>query len=116
MENQEQLRDWKYDYSLTGFSNAEIALKWLKEVYIPETKPSDANYWRLLILDEDSSYDTDEFMFTAFSNNVFLLFLLPYTSCKTQPMYRSVFSPIKTYFRELTFRLASCLASIRANK
>lgn len=116
MENQEQLRDWKYDYSLTGFSNAAIALKWLKEVYIPETKPSDPNQWRLLILDEHSSHDSDDFMFTAFSNKVFLLFLPPHTSHKTQPMDRSVFSPIKTYFRELTLRLAGCLASAPANK
>ena len=33
------LQVWKYHYSLTGWSNATIALKWLKEVYLPETRP-----------------------------------------------------------------------------
>jgi hypothetical protein len=45
-----ELPDWKYDYSLTGWSNSEIALKWLKEVYLIETKPKRPGTWRLLII------------------------------------------------------------------
>ena len=36
------LRNWKYDHSPTGFFNAEIALKWFKEVYLLEIKPENA--------------------------------------------------------------------------
>ena len=77
------MKDWKYDYSLTGFSNAGIFLKWFKEVYLLKTKPLHPSHWRLLILDEHSSYDTDALMLTTFRNKVFCLYLPPYTSYKT---------------------------------
>jgi hypothetical protein len=67
---QEYIRDWKYDYSPTGFSNERIALKWLKDVYIPETRPENATQWRLLILDEASSHCAEEFKLTAFQNRI----------------------------------------------
>lgn len=116
VKDQEDIRDWKYDYSLTGWSNAEVALKWLKEIYLPETKPANPRDWRLLILDEHSSYDTTQFMFLCQQNRVQLLFLPSHSSHKSQPLDRSVFSPLKNYFRQNTKVLAHCRASAAANK
>jgi hypothetical protein len=47
---------WQYDYSLTGWSNGDIALKWLQQICLPETKPTNPSKWTLLILDEHSSH------------------------------------------------------------
>lgn len=107
--------DWKFDYSLTGWSNSQIVLKWLKEVYLPQTQPQ-GDEWRLLILDEHSSHTTGDFMATAWLNKVQLVYLPAHTSHKTQPLDRSVFSALKSYFRQATKALASFTASAAVNK
>jgi len=116
LRNQAELCDWKYDHSPTGWSNGIIALKWLKEIYLPETKPLNPLEWRLLIMDGHTSHTTDNFLYTAYSNRVFVLFLPPHTSHKTQPLDRSVFSALKNYFRQNTKALAHCRNSAPANK
>jgi len=83
---------------------------------LPEIKPKHPTEWRLLILDEASSYDTEEFIWICYNNRVQLLFLPAHTSHKTQPLDRSVFSPIKNYFRQNTKALAHCRNSAPANK
>jgi len=116
LSEQEDLRDWKYDHSLTGWSNAEIFLKWLKEVYLPQTKPANETEWRLLVLNEHSSHESTEFMYLCQQHQVQLLYLPPHSSHKSQPLDRNVFSPLKTYFRQATKPLAHCRSSAPANK
>jgi 4-hydroxybenzoate polyprenyltransferase len=108
--------DWRYDFSSTGWSNAEIALKWLKEVYLVETKPKSPSEWRLLILDDHSSHISVKFMFLAHRHKVQLLYLPAHTSHKTQPLDRSVFSALKNYFRQNAKALAGFTASAAINK
>jgi 4-hydroxybenzoate polyprenyltransferase len=71
--------DWRYDFSPTGWSNADIALKWLKEVYLVETKPKSTSEWRLLILDEHSSHISVKFMLLAYRHKVQPLYLPAHT-------------------------------------
>lgn len=85
-------------------------------LYLPETQPQNPNDWRLLVLDEHGSHETTEFMCHCKINRVQLLYLPPHTSHKTQPLDRSVFSPLKNYFRKATKSLAHCKASAPANK
>lgn len=47
---------WKYDHMPIGWINNTIAIKWLREIYLPETKPKNPAEWRLLILDEHSTH------------------------------------------------------------
>ena len=108
--------DWRYDFSPTGWSNAEIALKWLREVYLVEAKPRSPSEWRLLVLDEHSSHISVKFMLLAHRNKVQLLYLPAHTSHKTQPLDRSVFSALKTYFRQNAKALAGFTASAAINK
>lgn len=115
-EKEKELPGWKYDYSTTGWSNATIALKWLKEIYLPETLPENRGEWRLLVLDEHSSHTTDEFLRLAYLHKVQLLFLPPHTSHKTQPLDRSVFAAVKQYFREGAALLADFSGSAPVNK
>jgi 4-hydroxybenzoate polyprenyltransferase len=115
-ELEDELPGWKYDYSATGWSNSTIALKWLQEVYLIETKPERPGDWRLLIIDEHSSHINTRFMWLAWKNKVQLVYLPPHTSHKTQPLDRSVFGPLKSYFRDLTKALAGYSGSAPVNK
>jgi len=51
--------DWWIIQSKKGWTSNEIALKWLRNVFIP---PDNEGQTRLLILDGHGSYTTDEFM------------------------------------------------------
>ena len=52
----------------------------------------------------------------AFKNKVQVLFLPAHTSHKTQPLDRSVFSALKTYYRQQTKPLTACRGSAPAHK
>ncbi|KAK8042965.1 transposase [Apiospora phragmitis] len=90
----------KFDTSSKGWTNNEIAVKWLEEVFIPETAPNDPKDARLLILDRHGSHTTDDFMSLYYQNNIYLLFLPPHSSHVLQPLDVKVFAAIKTYYRK----------------
>ena len=83
---------------------------------MPKTNPPRASDWRILVLDEHASHTIEDFMFTTYKNKVQLVFLPPHTSHKTQPLDRSVFGPLKTYFRQTTKALGAHTASAAVNK
>jgi hypothetical protein len=43
--------DWYFEASPKGWTNDDIAVRWLKGVFIPFTKPENPEDWQLLILD-----------------------------------------------------------------
>ncbi|KJZ70572.1 hypothetical protein HIM_10040 [Hirsutella minnesotensis 3608] len=96
----ENFPSWKYDCNPSGWSNGEIALKWLEEVFLPETKPEIPSLWRILVLDGASSHVTIDFMHTAWKHHVQLLFLPAHSSHITQPLDVGVFSPLNTFYRQ----------------
>ncbi|KAK7997708.1 hypothetical protein PG989_005748, partial [Apiospora arundinis] len=58
----DEFKGWTLDTSNKGWTNDEIAVKWLKDVFIPETALNDPNDARLLILDGHGSHITDDFI------------------------------------------------------
>ena len=54
---------------------------------------------RLLIINGYKSHVTDDFIYSYFNSNIYLLFLPPYASYILQPFDLSVFGPIKIYYR-----------------
>ncbi|KAK4125352.1 hypothetical protein N657DRAFT_644219 [Parathielavia appendiculata] len=78
-------------------------MKWLKEVYLPQTKPQ-GDEWRLLVLDEHSSHTTGDFMATARLNKVQLVYLPAHTSVRirAQPTHSAM-----SYLPEKGCRIAS---------
>ena len=93
--------DWKFTAGPKGWIDDEKALKWLRKVFIPGTKPP-GNERRLLIVDGHHSHTTDDYMWECFQNNIQLLFLPAHTSYVLQPLDLSVFSVLKrAYRREL---------------
>ena len=65
----EKLPDWAYTRSENAWTSKEIALAWLKEVFLEETKLDDGGY-RILIIDGHKSHITEEFMWLCFTNKV----------------------------------------------
>jgi hypothetical protein len=48
-------KGWFFDHQKKGWIDDEIALEWLKRVFIPNAKPARASDLRLLILDGHGS-------------------------------------------------------------
>jgi 4-hydroxybenzoate polyprenyltransferase len=94
--------EWFFTASDKGWTDDSIALAWLREIFIPLTKPATKTK-RLLILDGHGSHETDEFMWECYKNDIYLLFLPSHSSHVLQPLDISIFSPLKgTYRRELS--------------
>uniref|UniRef100_A0A8H7K3R7 HTH CENPB-type domain-containing protein n=1 Tax=Bionectria ochroleuca TaxID=29856 RepID=A0A8H7K3R7_BIOOC len=94
----DHLKQWNFTASEKGWTSNEIALAWLKEVFIPLTKPKN-NGWRLLVVDGHKSHETVEFMWECFKNKIWLLFLPSHSSHVLQPLDLSIFSALKRAFR-----------------
>lgn len=92
------LDNWHFTTSPKGWTNDEIALQWLQQVFIPQTKPEKPSL-RLLIVDGHGSHQTDDFMFECYTNSIYLLFLPSHASHVLQPLDVSCFSPIKAAYR-----------------
>ncbi|KAL5610913.1 hypothetical protein FOBRF1_007030 [Fusarium oxysporum] len=99
--------NWKYTTSPTGWSNADIFIKWFMKVFLPETKPEDPSQWRLLVLDQHKSHITAELMKKAWLHKVWLSWLPSHSSHITQPLDVAVFGPLKVYYRQRTRNWAS---------
>ena len=72
--------NWHITFSENRWISNEITLKWLKRVFLPQTKPDNLADARLLIIDSHGSYKSDEFIILCYLNNVHMLFLPTYTS------------------------------------
>ena len=80
----------------SGWMNAEIFLDVLKH-FVKFALPT-ADHKVLLIMDNHESHLSLQSLEYAKENHVCMMTLPPHTSHKTQPLERSVFGPMKTYF------------------
>jgi 4-hydroxybenzoate polyprenyltransferase len=115
-QNLDFLDDWNFTCSEKGWTNNQIALIWLKMVFIPLTKPDNPREPRLLILDGHGSHMTEDFLFECYDNNVFLLFLPAHTSHVLQPLDVAVFGPLKNAYRRFISDLATIADSSQIGK
>jgi 4-hydroxybenzoate polyprenyltransferase len=97
-----RMPDWKFTCSKRGWSNEEILLRWLFEVFLEETQVTDPSYWRLLVIDRHKTHISPIFMKKAYMNKVWLSWLPSHTSHATQPLDVGLFSPLKRNYREKT--------------
>jgi hypothetical protein len=105
-------RNWLFEPSPKGWTNNEIAYKWLKGVFVPQTKPKDPQQWRLLILDGHKSHTTVEFMQECLVNRIWLCFLPAHTSHILQPNDLGLFAYVKpNYKRKLSI---ACLMNLES--
>jgi hypothetical protein len=94
---------WNFTATKKGWTDDSVALKWLQEIFIPETKPPNGEC-RLLILDGHGNHTTIDFMWECYINNIYLLFLPPHSSHVLQPLDLAVFSPVKQRYRHYLAR------------
>jgi len=63
--------DWYYITSPNGWTDNHIAVEWLKQVYLPQTKPADEGEARLIILDGHRSHAQVSAYFSDFFTAIF---------------------------------------------
>ena len=97
--------DWLYTTSPSGWTSNDIAIHWLDTCFLPETSTGSGT--RLLLLDGHGSHVTVEFMKKCFYNNVWLYYLIPHSSHVLQPLDLTCFAPIKSRYRRQIADLAS---------
>lgn len=91
----DEYTNWKLAVSETGWTNDEIGLWWLQEVFEPSTRRSRRGKYRLLILDGHHSHNTPEFNDHCTKHDIIALFMPPHASHLLQPLDVACFSPLK---------------------
>ncbi len=85
--------------SPTGYSNDELAFKWLQH-FEKNSRKTQIGVWRLLILDGYRSHLTYEFYKYAQKHKIELIALPPHSTNLTQPLDVGCFQPYKHYYSE----------------
>lgn len=91
--------DWHYTTSENAYTTNSIGLQWLKEIFLPATVRNPPRP-RILILDNQGSHITTDFLWECYINNVYLYFLIPHTSHVCQPLDLCPFSIIKSIYKK----------------
>lgn len=99
LETKGRLYDWHFHVSPNGWTNSEIGLQWLKDVFIPNTRPARATEWRLLIVDGHNSHITEDFMITCLIHRIYVIYLPAHSSQAFQPLDVGVFGFFNRRFR-----------------
>ena len=86
--------------SPNGWTDREIALHWLKEVFHPQISRTQGVY-RLLIVDGHDSHITIEFMEFCDQNKIVPLCLPPHSTHLLQPLDVGVFGPLGKAYKQL---------------
>jgi hypothetical protein len=91
---------WHYGCSENGYNTSKINIKWLTQVFDPQTKDRAKGRPRVLINDGFASHETLEVLELCFENNIVLCRLPSHISHKLQPCDVGVFGPLKTAYRD----------------
>ena len=94
-----------------GWSSSEVFMEWLKEVFVPNARPSENRFKKvLLFLDGSRTHLTVANLKQAKELGVEIVVFPPHMTDVIQPLDRGVFKPVKTFFHKLQH------ASIRNNE
>jgi hypothetical protein len=89
--------------SPSGWTNNQLGLAWLKQVFDCETKAKARRSYRLLILDGHGSHVTMEFIKYCDDNRILLAIYPPHSTHTLQPLDVCLFKPLSSaYSAELT--------------
>ncbi|CCA74483.1 related to transposase [Serendipita indica DSM 11827] len=80
--------------SPNGWTDSDAALRWLSDVFEPQTRPDTEGAKRLLILDGYVSHCTLEFVTCARNHQIIILCLPPHCTHRRQPLDVGVFGPL----------------------
>jgi transposase len=103
--------------SPTGWSNNEIGLAWLEQVFQRYTKEKAKRDYRLLIVDGHGSHLTMDFINYCDSHRIILAILPPHSTHTLQPLDVVMFKPLSSaYSKALTNHLQTTQGLIPINK
>ncbi len=89
--------------SPTGWTNNNLGLAWLEQVFNKSTQQKARRRWRLLIVDGHGSHLTMDFIRFCDSNKILLAILPPHATPTLQPLDVVLFGPLSaSYSKELT--------------
>ena len=92
--------------SPSGWTNNDIGLAWLEQVFDRYTKETARRSYRLLILDGHGSHVTIDFINYCDQNKILLAILPPHSTHTLQPLDVAMFKPLSTaYSAELSKHL-----------
>jgi hypothetical protein len=91
-----------FSNSPTGWSNNDIGMAWVEQVFDRHTKAKARRQWRLLILDGHGSHVTQDFIDFCDSNRILLSIFPPHSTHSLQPLDVVLFSPLS---RNYTYEL-----------
>ena len=95
--------------SPSGWTNNNIGLAWLEQVFNRETKQKARRQWRLLILDGHGSHVTMKFIEFCDAHKILLLIYPPHSTHTLQPLDVVMFSPLAgAYSRALAEFMDKC--------
>jgi hypothetical protein len=95
-------KDYKLSVSDTGWTNDELGLVWLQEMFEPYTALRTVGRYRLIILDGHSSHATAGFDKFCTEKCIIPLYMPPHSSHLLQPLDVSCFSPLKRIYGQKT--------------
>jgi hypothetical protein len=92
--------------SPSGWTNNDIGLAWLKQVFNRQTKKKAGRRWRLLIVDGHGSHVTMDFLEYCNKNKILVAIYPPHSTHTLQPLDVVMFKPLSSaYKHELTQHL-----------
>ena len=94
----EKEKAYRFSYSPKGWTDDQLALEWLQQVFLPETQLKWGDLPHLLIFDGHGSHITFEFVSKCFSHNVLLLCLPAHSTHLLQPLDVGLFSPYQHFY------------------
>ena len=86
--------------SLSGWTNNEIGLAWLEQVFDRHTKQKARRSHRLLILDGHGSHLTMDFIEYCHQNKIVLMILPPHSPHTLQPLDVVMFKPLSSAYTD----------------
>jgi hypothetical protein len=94
--------------SASGWSNDELGLAWLRDVFDRYTKEKCRRSYRLLILDGHGSHVTPSFIDYCHENRILLAVFPPHSTHRLQPLDVVLFAPLaRAYSSELRSQTTS---------
>jgi hypothetical protein len=86
-----------FSNSPIGWSNQEIGLAWLQQVFDRFTMAKARRSYRLLILDSHGSHLTTDFIDSCDGNRILLAIFPPHSTHSLQPLDVVLFGPLSKY-------------------
>ena len=103
--------------SPSGWTNDDIGLAWLEQIFDRYTKPKARRKWRLLIVDGHGSHLTMDFINYCDENKILLAVFPPHSTHTLQPLDVVCFKPLASnYSNALAKRLHNTLGWVPIKK